>query len=94
MPTSQNGHARNIHRVRTTLRGGHWEFRFYGLGNFLDQFFGFVQKKAWFFGFGVFCSLQFILFYSRFPVYDKNQCLPLPSAKAKSVKAHRYISKT
>lgn len=42
--TSPNGHERDIHRVRTPLRGGHWDFRFYGFGNFLDQFFGFIPS--------------------------------------------------
>ena len=41
--------------------------------------FRFCTKKAWFFGFGVFCGLSFILFCSRSPVFDKDQCLPLPS---------------
>ena len=76
--TSPNGHARNIHSVHRTLRGGHWDFRFYGFGNFRSVF-RFCTKKAWFFGFGVFCGLSFILFCSRSPVFDKDQCLPLPS---------------
>lgn len=59
VPTSQNGHARNIHRVRTTLRGGHWEFRFYGF----RSVFSVLYKKR--LGFSVLVSFAVCsLFYS------------------------------
>ena len=39
-------------------RGGRWDLRFQGFGQFLVRFFGFRAKKLRFFGFGVLCGLR------------------------------------
>ena len=46
-------------------RGGHWDFRFCGLGQFLVRFFGFRSQKLRFSGFGIPCGLRI---FSNLPV--------------------------
>ena len=40
------------------LRGGHWDFRVCGFGQFLVRFFGFRSQKLRFSGFGISCGLR------------------------------------
>ena len=55
---------------RFACRGGHWDFRFCGFGNFLDRFL--FQNTS---GFRLWCSLRFAdfsFFSIRFSVFVEN----------------------
>ena len=54
--------AKNRQVLFSYKRGGHWDFRFCGFGDFLDRFFGFCAKRLRFFGFGVPCGLRLFRF--------------------------------
>ena len=68
-PDSQTGSMFYHHDiVKCPHRGGLWDFRFCGFGQFLDR-----TRKLRFFGFGVFCGLRFLLcFINWLSVFGKN----------------------
>ena len=58
------------------IRGGRWDFRFFGFGHFLGRFFGFCNEKRRFFGFVVRCGFRFFPFLaSGFRFFGKNNAV-------------------
>ena len=58
------------------IRGGRWDFRFFGFGHFQGRFFGFCNEKRRFFGFVVRCGFRFFPFLaSGFRFFGKNNAV-------------------